>query len=241
MTNVLPPWGEQNPSGLLKPSDDLINNGFKSTTIGNNLWLNWILNKITIHAQVQVGVIKTSFVSTLDQFLPLKGDTFGNASSLANYSSDLYEDLFLLLWGNSTVSPSKGSSAEDDWAANKQITLPDASGCQLRMAKSGENLLSVYQPDGETNTLNIDVMPVMTPTITDPGHTHDIATAFNVTPDGPLVPRVWDSTESLTNTTLSSQTGITIDPLGGQSPTDPTAAPHNNVPPTIITNFFIKY
>lgn len=60
------------------------------------------------------------------------GKTIGSASSGATERANAdCENLFLFLWNNDanlTVSGGRGGSAADDWAANKQINLPDMRG-----------------------------------------------------------------------------------------------------------------
>jgi hypothetical protein len=61
------------------------------------------------------------------------GKTIGSASSSANNAHADYYALFIHLWGQDLygllpVLPTRGATAEGDWAANKALTLPDFQG-----------------------------------------------------------------------------------------------------------------
>lgn len=63
-------------------------------------------------------------------FVKMNGQTIGNAGSGAHYADDLLADLFSYLWsrvGNAfcPVSGGRGANAAADFAAGKQMTLPD--------------------------------------------------------------------------------------------------------------------
>lgn len=68
-------------------------------------------------------------------FVRLNARTIGSAASGASeLASADAEALFLLLWEKDTtlaVSGGRGASAADDWAANKQLTLPNGRGKTL--------------------------------------------------------------------------------------------------------------
>jgi len=99
----------------------------------------------TWQARLSVGVWETgdtcrSYRTSKDGWLLVDGRTVGNASSNATSraNSDC-EDLFSLLWENlsDTTAPLftsagapaiRGASAAADWAANRQISLPDERG-----------------------------------------------------------------------------------------------------------------
>ena len=247
MAATLPVWCSNNPSALLKPDDGLVNNGFKSSTVGNNFWLNYILNQLTTHSQIPVGLIKNSLAASMAGYLPLDGSTFGKATSGATYANNDYLSLFVLLWDNVTITPGKGASAIADWNANKTATLPDSRGSQLRGAKSTDTLLSVYNSTAEKVTLDINTMPVMQPSVNDPEHNHitDIIgrKAANSAVADWYAPELNVTSGDITATTTSrpAPAGITIDPVAGDPTNQPNAAPHNNVQPVMIVNWFVKY
>jgi hypothetical protein len=67
----------------------------------------------------------------VEGYVRLNGRTIGSATSgAAERANADAEALFKFLWGFSNVSvvTGKGASAAADWAANKQLTLPDMAG-----------------------------------------------------------------------------------------------------------------
>lgn len=124
----------------------------------------------------------------------LNGGTIGNALSGANErANDDAHDLFVWLWGQDTgnvltVTPTKGASAESDWLANKQLTLPDGANMVLggisTMGRPARNLFADLTPilgtsadvgsrfGTATHVLTTPQLPGHTHGITDAGHTH---------------------------------------------------------------------
>lgn len=70
--------------------------------------------------------------NTLTGWVRCNGRTIGSATSGANERANAdAQALFQYLWGadaNLAVSGGRGASAAADWAANKQLTLPDCRG-----------------------------------------------------------------------------------------------------------------
>jgi len=61
------------------------------------------------------------------------GDTISSAAGPADFSDDVYQELFKYLWNNFSnaempVGGGRGASANDDWSADKPISLPDYRG-----------------------------------------------------------------------------------------------------------------
>lgn len=84
---------------------------------------------------VQTGMIHAEFVNVSKiGYVRLNGRTIGNASSGASERANADTSaLFQYLWNNvqddiATVTPSRGGSASSDFAANKNIVLPDMRG-----------------------------------------------------------------------------------------------------------------
>ena len=84
---------------------------------------------------IQTGMIHAELVNTVKAgYVRLNGRTVGNASSGATERANADTSaLFSYLWNNladdvATVSPARGSSASSDYAANKNISLPDMRG-----------------------------------------------------------------------------------------------------------------
>jgi hypothetical protein len=79
---------------------------------------------------LQTGDIKAVYgTGVVTGFVRLNGRTIGSASSGATERANLdTQALFQYLWGadpNLVVSTGRGVSANADWVANKQLTLPD--------------------------------------------------------------------------------------------------------------------
>jgi hypothetical protein len=82
------------------------------------------------NAVLQTGDIKIRYDNVvIGGFVRLNGRTIGSSGSGATELADpSAQALFLHLWAKDTtlaVVPSRGASAAADWAANKQMTLPD--------------------------------------------------------------------------------------------------------------------
>jgi hypothetical protein len=77
------------------------------------------------------GDIKWNFdTSEITGFVKLNAQTIGNAGSGAHYADDLLADLYSYLWSriSNTYAPvagGRGANAAADFAAGKQMTLPD--------------------------------------------------------------------------------------------------------------------
>jgi len=81
----------------------------------------------------QTGDMKEAWRSSAPNgWVRCNGRTIGAAASGATERANAdCEDLFIHLWNNDAnlaVSGGRGSTADGDWAANKQITLPDVKG-----------------------------------------------------------------------------------------------------------------
>lgn len=92
------------------------------------------------------GEVKFGFWNTAPEgWLLLDGSTIGNSASGANHADNLCRELFIQLWNVTTEAycptgpvPGRGASAIADWAANRYITLPDATGrAPLSIASAG--------------------------------------------------------------------------------------------------------
>lgn len=125
------------------------------------------------------------------------GNTIGNALSGATERANAdAQALFVYLWGQmddaqAPVLPSRGTTAAGDWAANKQLTLPDGRNQGLiglgTMGRTERGLLNssalVWSTGGGSGKVGSSVgaafqtmltaqMPTHKHTLTDPGHVH---------------------------------------------------------------------
>lgn len=161
--------------------------------------------------------------SAASGWVMLNDGTIGNASSGATTRANAdCEDLFKLLWDNvsnthAAVSGGRGSSAQDDWDANKTIALPKALGRVLGAAGAGSGLTSRALGEtvgAETHTLTESQMP---------SHTHTL-TGVAFAGSGPA---------AFASGVVSGGTSQTMSSAGG-------GQAHNNMQPTVFVNFEIK-
>jgi hypothetical protein len=253
-------WCSQNPAGIEEPPQEFFDDGYKPTTVGNNKWINYIYNQFSIHYQQPTGLVANFFQplnTPPEGFLPCNGDTMGDSTSGATHANQDYEQLFLILWPYVLVTPSRGSSAEDDWAAHKSVTIPDMQGCSCigDISSDGTPATNFLEKIGDEEViLSESEMPVMKFTITDPGHYHSMR--FWKDLGGPGGAVAWGSSDYSLNLYESDPGGLytylgnnnsyggvlkqfsnlAIGKIGTLTPTG-----HNNVQPSIVSNWFVKY
>lgn len=190
---------------------------------------------------------------TITGWVKVNSQTIGSAGSGATgrANSDT-QNLFVYLWTNCTnahcpVLGGRGATALADFTANKQLTLPDFRGrapaglddmgasAAGRIASSnvtsggGDTPTTPLATGGEANhTLLLAELAAHNHTITDPGHTHTVATAsLNAAGGGGgLIAGAAISSGSAT-------TGITVNNTG-------SATPFNNMSPFALGSFYIK-
>ena len=236
-----------NEQNMIPPTQDLFNDGYDADAVPTSSNINFLFNKLSI-SRTAVGTIDGFMgAAAPDGWLLCKGETVAKSNTAASYYGDEYEDIFIVLWENfaqAVVSPSKGATAAADWAADKTITLPDMQGNTLAGANAVTG--SIFNAPtgtfvGEENvTLTTDQIPQLTFTANDPQHDHitDVIgrKVANSTVADWYAPELNVTSGDITTTSTSrnSPTGITINPLGG-------GQAHNNVPPSLLINFCIKY
>lgn len=182
-----------------------------------------------------------------DGFVRANARTIGPAVSGASEraNSDT-ESLFEFLWNADptlVVVGGRGGSASADWAANKQLTLPDWRGRTLiGLDTMGNTAAGVLVPatslgwgGGEQNhVLIVDEMPFHGHGVTDPGHAHPLGANVPVAVPGSAVPAATgSSTAAVISQTLPSTTGIFIQGTGG-------GLSHNNVQPSRALTIYIR-
>lgn len=129
----------------------------------------------------------------------LNGGTIGSALSGADERANAdAQALFVRLWGQladteAPVLPSRGTTANGDWLANKRLTLPDGRNAGLiglgTMGKAERGLLNnaalVWNTGGGSGkagssvgaafqAMTVAQMPVHKHVLTDPGHLHPL-------------------------------------------------------------------
>jgi microcystin-dependent protein len=172
--------------------------------------------------------------------------TIGSATSGATERANAdTQALFEYLWNkdaNLVVVGGRGSTANADWLANKQITLPDGRGGALigldTMGNSAANKVAAATALGwvggeEKHTLTIAEMPFHGHPVSDQGHTHtqhdrSSPTAAAGGTDVPVAAPNDNPTQ-----TGSNVTGIGILGTGG-------GLAHNNVQPSLAVTIYIK-
>lgn len=194
-------------------------------------------------------------------FVRANGRTIGSATSgAAERANADTQALFEYLWGadvNLAVSGGRGSSANDDWTANKTLTLPDLRGRVLAglddMGNTSAGRLGPPTTGGvasstvlgsaggaQSHQLLTAHLPSHTHTGTtgteSVGHTHNYqkpSGGANVaTGAGSSIPHT-----ELTNTTTDRSTPHTHSFTTNSTGSD---VPHNNVQPTMVVTFYIK-
>jgi microcystin-dependent protein len=169
------------------------------------------------------GISLSYFGSTApDGWLLLNGETIGTPSSGATSkaSFDTWA-LYKLLWENTVVSVAggKGWDAEQDFAANKALYLPDARGRVIAGSDPSGVILPGTSPG---DTLGFAAHQLEFGEI--PNHLHGFqgGGAFDNNGDG-----------SQASAVQGTDTAGYVDNGGG-------CQAHNNVQPTLVANWIIK-
>ncbi|EQA71716.1 phage tail protein [Leptospira noguchii] len=191
-----------------------------------------------------VGDVKTSARNTPPTgWLQANGQTIGNLSSGANRVGAEYQNLYILLWNdwsntvlpiqNSTGSATvRGVSAIADWDAGKRLPIPNMAGRTAIGSGTGTGLTprAVGETFGEeAHTLTLPEIPNH-----DHGggvHNHQIYRANFTMSGGGISIAVGYSSTSTTGTRNSA---AIIQAQGA-------GLPHNNIQPSLVLNYFIKY
>lgn len=150
---------------------------------------------------LQTGAIMPFYgTGVMSGFVRLNGRTIGSATSGASERANAdCQALFVYLWStdpNLAVSTGRGASASADWAANKQITLPDWRGRALAAlddmgSSAAGRLTTTYfgtsatvlgaAGGSQSHTQTIAEMAAHSHgvVLNDPGHTHGHNAAVN--------------------------------------------------------------
>ncbi len=237
---------DPNGVNIVSPSQDMIDDGFPEDYDIKSGEMNWILNQVTT-ARIQVGEqrIFSGAKSAIDidaGFLPLFGESLCKSNTGATYADDRYQDLYIFCWESYSdsicpVAGGRGASALADWTAQKFLTLPNRTGTTCvgysPVTSSAFNVPVGTIVGSETVTLNENELPVITPTATSTPHDH----LFNISqPGGGSQDAADEATGRIVtqDNTFMTTVQITVAPFGG-------GLPHNNIQPSAIVNFMIKW
>jgi len=209
-------------------------------------------------SEFSTGDIKTTIKTVATTGWVLMNDgTIGDAASGATTRANAdCQALFELMWNNITntwapVVGGRGASANADWLASKQITLPKALGRALGVSGAGSGLTgrALGETLGEeTHALSTAELATHTHTqnahnhgITDPGHIHSVTTKSNplFNPLDYVAYTQGENTVSSFNTN-SATTGITINNATATNQNAGSGTAHNNMQPSLFVNIMIK-
>jgi microcystin-dependent protein len=185
-------------------------------------------------------VIATVRTTAPTGWLLFDGNTMGSASSGATRASADHQELFTVLWDSfsntdAPVSGGRGATAEDDWEANKTITLPDMRGRTIIGTGTGAGLSARTHGARlgvETHALAESEMPL---------HGHP----FRANYVSAASAAVQTTGGFLTNNsgTASSQpayTGAVSNSQGQQIGGTGGGAAHQNMQPSMVLNWLVK-
>lgn len=200
------------------------------------------------------------------------GKTLGSATSGSSERANAdCEPLFLYLWPFTRITlvgGAKGGSAAADWAANRQMNLPNLMGYSIvgvdgmggtavspltGVPFSSGDQATLGSLGGEAlNTLDTTKIPAHAHPafIRDPGHSHQVGD-FNGSgsPGNDGLQGLANANNSLTpgGQAITNATGVKVNSVnGGSSGTDNATAnaggglAHNNTPLVITATFFMK-
>lgn len=187
-----------------------------------------IYNTSVSGSEFSTGDAKITLKTTADAGWVMMDDgTIGSSTSGASTrANDDCEQLFKLLWNNvidswAPVVTGRGASADADWTANKEITLPRQLGRALSIAGSGTGLtarvLGEYLGE-EEHQLTIAELA----SHNHPGAFSNKPYAFDTSPGG------------------SSAAPAGIDLSFAAMPNTGSDTPHNTMQPSAFWNVMIK-
>lgn len=205
---------------------------------------------------IQTGWIQPIYgTGNIVGFVRANGRTIGSSTSGGSERANAdCQNLFTFLYindANLVVSSGRGANAAADWAANKNIALPDWRGRALAalddMGNSAAGRLTATYfgtaatalgaaGGAESQTLTTAQLPAHSHanTLTDPGHVHSVAAVFNGGGNTVASGTAFNLNGSVQNTN-SSGTGITITNANAGS-----GSAHPIASPMMLATFFIK-
>lgn len=209
-------------------------------------------NPVDPNAVLSTGDMKERYgTGVLAGFVRANGRTIGSATSGASEraNSDT-QPLFEHLWNadpNLVVLGGRGVSSAADWAANKQITLPDRRGrTSVGLDTMGNTAAGIIPDADDLGWTGGEREHVLTATEM-PAHTHTGTT--NVVPDHTHPIGINDNTNAGLNGIRAGTTGPTsasaTSPAGSHGHTLTTNSAggglaHNNLQPSMAVTIYIR-
>lgn len=211
----------------------------------------------------ETGDVKFSFLTAIDGWLLLNGDTLGSAASVADHTNDAYDALYTVLWDNladteAPVTGGRGASAAADFAANKPIRIPDARGRVMigldNMGGSEAGRVTNAQADilggslgAETKTILTANLPSHThasgtlSAVSGGAHQHDVSVNDTASGDGSGTVRgAVNPSPNATITNAAASAGAHTHTISGSTGAAGSGTALNILPPMLALNAFIK-
>lgn len=236
-------------------------NGWESITIIPDGAATLITNGTVWYAYLSnnswTGHIQQSFASSLPGFLLLDGSTIGSAGSGADNAGAIYQALYEFVWDNVadneaavTTTGGRGSTATQDFDADKPLTLPDARGRMFlgkdNMGGSSADVVTDSEADtiadlSGQETVTMTSNELVAHTHTGGAHTHgagSLEIPADTTPDG---------SDAAAKTGQDAGESITVDAgttaSGGAVATSSTGSGNAQdiMNPYMTMNVFIRY
>ena len=208
-------------------------------------------------AAIPTGLLAPYFGATAPTgWVLCDGSTIGDMSSGADQMSATYQTLFEFLWnnfGNSTIAVvgGRGISAAADWAAHKEITLPDMRGrtpvgVETSETSSGRIDLALITGGASAvcATGGSDMVALTTSLIPEHHHTLMVDGAgSNISGNRSSTNAIYsDGDSGNANNYRACLTSTYITPTIGKSgPAGTGSDPeHNNMQPFMLVNYILK-
>ena len=224
-----------NKQNIIEPSDQKISEGFTKNEINLSPTVNWLLHFITAN-RIPVGDIfawASNSHEIPNRTLLCNGSSISKNNNSSSFKNIEFKNLFIYLWDNfndAVILPDgKGISALDDWNDDKTITVPDL-GCKVLAGKSNSGTFNV----DKGKTIGTDKIILTEPQIPEHFHYSGFTTDTETgNLNGYTRGNSFEIAISIDFSSSGSRHSYTS--LAGKN------KPHNNVQPSLIVNYLIKY